>query len=392
MQNPPIYLDHAMTTPLSSHLINQMQPYFKRHWQCLSAPYLTGKEPFATINQKIETMYRVLGARKTDRFVFTSCGAEAIAHVFYGLYLDAMQDSGKTHIITTPVEDASILVGIERLKKLGVRGREIPLNQEGVLTKEALEASLSPRTALLSLSWAHPLTGVIQPIEELGKVCREKGILFHVDVSDVLGKLYFRFEDLPVDFLTFDGDRFHAPKGSGGLLIRAPHDLGPLIPDGMQQQGKRGGTLNLPALIGLGIAFEELNEHFDYMTMEVARLRSQLEQGILSGVPGSKALFHQAPRLPHVTTIIFPGIFHELLAFHLAQQGVFVSFGGGRNQKLEHLLIKVGITQLEAQCALSFSLSRDTTEEEIIRAIGMITDAAHVCLKSSIKESDLCNL
>lgn len=376
---PPIYLDHATTTQPSGYLIQQMQPYFKRHWHCPTTPYLKGKEPFATVNHKVRKIKTGLGAKEEDTFVFTSSAAESISHIYHALAIDQARESGKNHFVTTPLEDASFLMGIRRLEPLGIQMKTAPLNHNGILTPENLEKVLSPRTGLVSLSWGSGLTGIVHPIAELAELCKEKEVPFHVDVSDVLGKFFFRFEDLPIDYLTFDGDRFHAPKGTGGLLIRSPHVLSPLIPDGTHQQGLRGGTLNLPSLVGLGVAFDEVEEHFNHLCMETARFRDQFEESLLRAVPEAAVLFRKTQRLSNVSVIAFPGVSNELLAFHLAEQGVFSSFGGGRHQKLTPLLVASGIDETLAKCALSFSLGRETTEEEMRRASGILADAAAKC-------------
>ncbi len=383
MDDFSIFLDHGTTTRPSDFLISQMQPFFKRHWFCPSAPYLKGKEPFATINQTIKNIMKFLGGDSKDRFIFTSCGAEAISQIYFSVALDESLTSGKNHFMTTKSEDASFLMGIDRLKSIGIEKKWALLNHEGILTPERLKQTLSNRTALVSLSWANSLTGVIQPIELLGEICREKEVLLHVDASDVLGKLYFNFRDLPIDFLTFDGDRLYAPKGTGGLLMKHFAKLDPLIPDGMQQQGLRGGTLNLPALVGLGIAFEELEEHMNILSMENARLRDQFEESIALLLKDALFLFRESPRLPNVSLIAFPGVHHELLAFHLAEQNIYPSFGGGRHQKLSELLIGMGVQIEVARSALSFSLGRETTEEEIKKASGIVIDTVKKCQKLS---------
>lgn len=377
----PIYLDHATTTRPSDYLIQQMQPFFKRHWYCPTAPYLKGKEPFTSINRSVRSIKRGIGARSEDIFVFTSCGAEAISQLYHGLAIDEVAESGRNHFVTTALEDASFLAGIKRLEPLGIQMKKAPLNERGVLTRENLETVLSPRTGLVSLSFASGLTGIVHPIAELGELCREKNIPFHVDVSDILGKRYFCFEDLSIDYLTFDGDRLYGPKGTGGLVIcNASKEISPLIPDGIHQEGLRGGTLNLPGLIGLGIAFEELEEHFNHVCMEIPLLRDQFEQSLLSAIPDAEVLFQKTERLSNVSAIAFPGVSNELLAFHLAQNEVFSSFGGGRHQKLSSLLLSIGIDPKLSNCALSFSLGRETTREEITRASGILSDVVAKCL------------
>ncbi|NGX50964.1 MAG: Cysteine desulfurase IscS [Chlamydiae bacterium] len=337
-----IYLDNAVLAKPSSHLINQMQPFLKRHWQSVTSPYLKGKEPFATINSTIRSLYNFVGAHEGDRFTFTASGAEAAAQLFASAYTDHLSESGKNHILIEKMPPF--------LEKLGCIKKEIPLNENGQLTRENLEAALSPRTGLLSIAWADAKTGVIHPIWEIAELCHERGVLLHVDGSAILGKLYFKLEDIPIDYLTFEGTLLHGPKGSGGLFVNRFTSFEPLISD---------APLNAAALIGLGVAFEELSESFDHLCMETPRLRDILETGIQSALPETAILYHSAERLPHITAINFPGIRSELLAFHLREAGVFVSFG--------------------ESSSLTFTLSRDTTEEEIRRALSLIVDAAQRC-------------
>ena len=361
-----IYLDNGTIARPSSHLINQMQPFLKRHWHSLTAPYLKGKEPFISIERSIGDLRAFVGAHPKDLFHFTPSGSAAISAVYHSVYFDHIVQSGKNHILTTATEEAPIHLLGKHFEKLGLYQKVVPLNENGQMTRKALEEAISPKTALVSLSWANGLTGVTHPIWELSEVCRERGILFHVDASHVLGKLYFKFEELPIDFLTFDGPTLHGPKGSGGVFIRRGVDFTPIIPEGME-----GADLNTPALIGLGIAIEELSESFDHLCMEGARLRDKLEEGIKLALPEVEILYKEGERLPNTTAMIFPNVHSELLAFHLREQGVLVSFGGGQKQKLEHLT--------GSKCALSFSLSRETTEEEIDQALGIIVACAKKC-------------
>ncbi len=373
MNEESIYLDNGTLARPSDYLITQMQPFIKRHWHSL-APYLKGKEPFTTIQKTLGDLHAFVGAKEKDLFQFCSSGSAAISEVYHSAYIDHMAESGKNHILTTAIEEIPIHLLGKRFEKLGVYQNTIPLNENGQVTREALEAAMTPKTGLVSLAWANSLTGVIHPIWELAELCREKEILFHVDASAVLGKLYFEFQELPIDYLTFEGTTIHGPKGSGGLFIRREIGFESRTPEEVE-----GADLNVAALVGLGIAIQELSETFDHLCMETVRLRGKLETEIASAIPEAKILFQEAERLPNTTTIVFPGVMSELLAFHLREQGLFASFGGGRLQKLEDLLTAIGIDPIESKCALSFSLSRDTTEEEINRALGMIVDCAQRC-------------
>ena len=365
--NEPIYLDNGTLARPSDHLISQMQPFIKRHWQAITVPYLKGKEPFTSINRALGDLRAFVGAKDKDLFHFCFSGSAAISEVYYNAYSDHLAENGKNHILTTATEETSINFLGKRFEKLGVYQKKIPLNENGQMTREALESAITPKTGMVSLSWANSLTGVVHPIWELAELCREKEILFHVDASAVLGKLYFKFQELPIDYLTFDGTVIHGPKGSGGLFARKGIDFETQDP------------LNVSALIGLGIAIQELSESFDHLCMETVRLRDKLETGISLAIPEAKILFKEAERLPNTTAFVFPGVMAELLSFHLREQELFASFGGGRFQKFEHLLTATGIDPIDSKCAVSFSLSRDTTEEEINRALGIIVDAAQKC-------------
>lgn len=371
-----IYLDNSTLAKPSSHLINQMQPFLKRHWHHLAAPYLKGKEPFTSIRRSFSDLYAFVGAHEKDQLILTASGAEAIAQVYHSAYSEHLYESGKNHILTTSVEEIPFLHSGKRLEKWGCVVKTLPLNENGQLTRKHLEEALSPRTGMVSLSWANGMTGVIHPIWELAELCQEKGILLHVDASHILGKLYFKLQDIPINYLTFEGTLLHGPKGSGGLFVNRSTTFESFIPE---------TELNTSTLIGLNIAFEEMSASFDHLCMETARLRDTLEAGIQNALPEAQVLFQAAERLPHITTIVFPGVFSELLAFHLREAGVFVSWGGGRNQKLEHILRACGLDPLTAKSTLNFSLSRETTEEEIRRTIGIVVDCAQRCRTYSRK-------
>lgn len=341
----PIYLDNGRITRPSDHCISQMQPFMKRHWHGLGAPYVMGKEPSSTLSRVRGDLRAFIGAHEKDRFQFCHSGKEGLFQVLHSFYADHVMEHGRNHLLIDRESDVS-----NRFEGMGLGVKIIPKNQQGQLVKEELEKMISPKTGLVSLSWADGETGVIQPVWELGEFCREKGILFHVDASHILGKLYFKFQEMPIDFLTFDGSLFHGPRGSGGLFVRR----------GLEFNSPEG-ELNLPLFVGLGIAVEELSESFEHLCMETVRLRDKFEEGIKLGVSEVNLHFQEVERLPNISVIEFPGIKGELLAFHLEEKGVYVSFNHPKD------------------CTLSFSLSRMTTEEEIDQAIGIIVDAAQKC-------------
>lgn len=340
-----IYLDNRKITRPSDHCIGAMQPFMKRHWMELDAPYIMGREPAVTLAKTRKDLFDFIGAHPKDHFQLCHSKGEGLFQVLHAFYADYVIEEGRNQLL---IDHESHLTG--RFDRMGLSIKVVARNEKGQITKEALEAMITPKTGLVSLSWADGEIGVIQPMWELGELCRERGILFHVDASHILGKLYFKFQEMPIDFLSFEGTLIHGPRGSGGLFIRkgiAWH----------QDETE----INLPLFVGLGVAIEELSASFDHLCMETVRLRDKLEEGVKLGIPQVHLLYQDIERLPHVSVMEFPGVKGELLAFHLAERGVYVSFDRAR------------------ESTLSFSLSRLTTEEEIDQAIGMIVDAAQKC-------------
>ena len=305
-----IHLDNHEVARPSDHLIAQMTPMARRHWKSTQAAYLDGKEPHTSIAKAYERISTLFGGG------MISVTSDPIAHLYTALFVDYIKPSGKNQVITPD-----------------------PLHLEGLgcvckpLDIASLESLITPRTGLISLPWASSETGVIHPIWDIIELCKKHNILLHVDASQVVGKLFFQFESMGIDFLTFTATPFHGPKGIGGIIANRPLS----IPE---------GEPNLPALIGLGIACEEAVDSLDHLCLETPRLRSLLE-------PLGKPLFTDRERLPHIAAIAFPGIHPELLQFALAKQGIYV----GRTDDY-----------------LSFALSRETTEEEIRHTIGSIQD------------------
>ena len=361
--NAKICLNHSSLAKPSSNLIDQMQLYQDLWYQPL--------ELSSTIIQKTrDILYSFVGANKKDHFVFTSSRYKATAQAYISAIINLLSKSGKNHILTIDTEDSSTLSLGNHLKKVGYVQKKVALNERGEVTPETLKKALSSRTGLFSLSWANGYTGVIQPIEELAKICHKQKVLLHIDASNIIGKYHFAFENLPIDYLTFEGSSIHAPAGSGGLFVSQKTKFEPLIPETTAHE-----HCNVFSFIGLGIACEELKESGEFYHMEIARLRTLLEEGVQNGLQNTKVLFREDNRLPHLSVLLFPGISNELLAFHLKESGVMTPCC----RTLEHLLIACGTSPLKAKSAISFILSRETTEKEIRRVIEVIVDCAQLC-------------
>lgn len=378
-----IYLDnHSATRPLPAS-IDALLGFLHRQWGSTTSPHQKGQELFDPLQTHVETLLISLGAHASDRFYFFASHADAIEHLFFSYYLEQIRHSGKNHILTTGIEEAAILMSLKRLEELGCHGKMLPVDKKGQLTSSVLKEAINPRSSLLSLAWASGLTGVVQPIEELAKVCKEKQIALHVDASYVIGKWPISFHESGIDFMTFDGSFLHAPKGTAGLLIR---DKTPLSAPLSSTTG-----MSVGGIAALATALETVQQKMDEMQLETTRLRDLFEQRILSGFPQAQILFKQSSRLPNCTTIAFPGVVSDALLFLLNRKKLYASLGGGHCQKLSHLLIASHVDPVLAQCALSFSLSFETTQEEVKQAADLIIAAAHQLsrLSSHLMESSV---
>lgn len=385
MRHRLIYLDNSTTSRPSEKAISAMMPYFTDMWGHSSAPHQKGQQLQQSLAENFKTLYRFLGATLEDSFVFTSSGVEAVNQVVQSVYRNVTLPTGKNQYITSSLDEAPSILSISHLEALGCIGKNIPANSQGYVTADALAGILSPRTALVSLSWGNGLTGVIQPIEEIAALCQQRGVLLHLDATHVLGKLVYDLNDVKADFITFNGSQLHAPKGTGGLYVKQGVKCSPLLVGGSEQGGLRAGEINMPGLAGLAAAAQEALESRDYVCTEIARLRDKLEEGIIAGYPRATPLFRDQNRLPHCTSIAFPGIINEALLFLLNRKGVCASIGGNQLQQLGLILLASKMDSSLAQSAISFSLSRYTTEEEIDHAIYLTLEAAQQLSKISDK-------
>jgi cysteine desulfurase len=307
-----------------------------------------------------QMIYDLVGAGPKDTFHFTASGAEAIATVHWTVFIEVARKEGKTHFITCAVEDSATLQSLKRLEELGCFVKIAPLDAQGKIDLPKLAELISPRTAMISLSSAHGLTGVVQPIEEISRLAKEKGVLLHVDATYALGKLVDPFAH--ADYLTFAGDWIHSVTSSGGVFAKEGKRLIPLIP------GK--AEIDMPSLIALGAAAAQATLCLDTLGLEVARLRDRLEESFC-------ALFKDTLRLPNVSLLTFPGVHQEMLLYTLKRKNLFASIGGFRSPHLNRQLLACGIDELTAQTAISFTLSRYTTQSEIDQAIQIINDSVN---------------
>lgn len=355
-----IYLDaHSATKPCTAAL-ERMAPYLHEQWGASFAPHKMGQELIAALAPRYQMLYDLVGAKEKDAFIFTSSGAEAVNQVFWSVFLEKARKEGKCHIIVSGLEDAPTMQCAKRLEELGCTIKIAPVDAQGQIDAAALTALINPRTALISVAMAHGLTGVIQPIDAIARIAKEKGALLHFEATYAVGKI--PMEEMRGDYLTFSGDRIHSVKGSGGLFAKEGAPLVPFILGGSEQGGLRGG-FDIPSFMALSAAAQQASLYLDTMNLEIARLRDLLESQLSGSV-----LYKDSPRLPNTTAVAFPKAHQEALLYLLNRKGVYASIGGSYCGHIHRI---VG-----DECAISFSLSRMTTEEEIVRAAALINEAA----------------
>lgn len=373
---PSIYFDNSSFGAPSPGAINAMLPFFTESWGDPTAPYDRGQRLQAPIKAAVESLCRLLGASLEDEIILTSSGAEAVNHVVASTYHDVTRMTGRNHYLVGATDEAPAIMATLRLQERGCLVTLVPGASDGTIPVNSIAESLSPRTALLTLSWGNGLTGVLNSVQEIGALCDERGVVFHLDVTQVIGKMPCDISDTGADFITFNGTGLHGPVGTGVLLLRKRRKLSPFIVGGKECGAFRGGDINVPGLIGLGVAAEEAWGVRESVSIEIARLRGALEEGILASVPGSLVFFPESRRLPHCTAIRFPGCVSEALLFHLNRHGVAACMGGGSLQQIGYNLRACGVEAVASHEALSFSLSRYNTFEEVDKAVMIVAGAA----------------
>lgn len=371
-----IYLDNSAATRPSDKAVSKMLPLYTDLWGSPSSPHQIGQAVFPTMEESYRALYNLLGAKENDTIIFTSSGTEAVNHAIFSVYYDFTRNTGRNHFVTSSIDEASALMSIHRLESFGCVSKLIPPNSQGIIRAQDVADTISPRTALVSLSWANGLTGTINPVSEIADLCRDRGILFHLDATHVLGKLFFELEDIRADFISFNGSALHAPQGTGALYFREGRKVSPFIVGGIEQGGYRSGCMNVAGLAALGEASKEALETRDYLCTEIARLRDKLEKGITEKYPEAQVFFKKQERVPHISAIGFPSIANEALLYALNRKGIFASIGGGNFQQIGLVLTACGVSESIAHSAISFSLSRETTEADIDKAIEIIVETA----------------
>lgn len=360
-----IYTDNAATTKMSDTALAAMLPCLQDNYGNPSSLHSVGQRAAEALQGARETVARCLGCDPKE-IIFTSGGSEAdnqaiISAARWGAL------KGKKHIISTAFEHHAVLHTLKKLEKEGFDVELLPVGTTGTITPEQVAAAIRPDTALVTIMYANNEIGTILPIAEIGAVCREKGVIFHTDAVQAAGHLHIDVKAQNIDMLSLSGHKFHGPKGSGVLYARKGIPLVNIIEGGAQERGKRAGTENLPAIVGMAAALQEACDHIDENAAKVSALRDKLISG-LSKIPHSALNGDPVHRLPGNVNFCFEGIEGESLLLLLDAKGICASSGSAcTSGSLDpsHVLLAIGRPHEVAHGSLRLSLCEWNTEEEV---------------------------
>lgn len=360
-----VYADNAATTRVSDTAFNAMLPYFKEQYGNPSSLYTVGQKAQEALYSAREIMAKYLDC-DIKEITFTSGGSEADNQaILTGAYLG--EKKGKKHIISSAFEHHAVLHTLKKLESQGFEITLLPVHSDGFVRVDELEAAIRPDTALVTIMYANNEIGTVQPIAEIGRVCREKGVLFHTDAVQAAGHIKIDVKAENIDMLSLSAHKFHGPKGIGMLYAKKGINLYTLIEGGAQERGKRAGTENVPAIMGMAAAFKEANENIDKNFGYVKSLRDKLAQG-LSKIPHSKINGDISKGLAGTLNMCFEGIEGESLLLLLDDRGISASSGSAcTSGSLDpsHVLLALGLPHEVAHGSLRISLSEYNTEEEV---------------------------
>ena len=361
-----IYLDNNATTRIAPEVVDAMQPYLSKFFGNPSSAHTLGREMKQAVEVAREQVAALLGAADIDEIVFTSCGSESDNWAIRGLL--ATQPA-KRHIVTTQVEHEAVRNVCRSLEQDGYEVTWLGVSETGELDLDALRAALRPDTALVSIMLANNETGVLFPIDKIGRIVRERSdAVFHVDGVQAVGKIPIDLKNTEVDLFALSGHKLHAPQGVGALYVRSSVSLAPFIIGGAQEQHRRAGTLAVPNIVALGAACRLAQE--DNCHQQIEQLRDKLEDGILEQIPNTRLNGTQdsSKRLPNTSNISFEHVEGQNILLHLDQAGIYVSTGSACHSTTHEssaTLKAMNVAYTAAQGSIRFSLGRYNTEAEI---------------------------
>lgn len=361
-----IYADNSATTKISDRVFDAMLPYLREHYGNPSSPYSVGREADLAVIKARGQVAAALNADPSEIF-FTSGGSEADNWAIKGAAAKQLK-KGKRHLITTAFEHHAVLHSFEALEKEGFAVTYLPVSPDGYVTADQVADAIREDTALVSVMYANNEIGTVQPIAEIGRVCRERGVLFHTDAVQAVGNVPIDVKAQNIDLLSLSGHKIHAPKGIGVLYVRKGVVLQNLIDGGAQERGKRGGTENVAGIVGLGQAITDAAAGIEAKAAKLTKMRDRLIDGVLAAIPKARLNGGREPRLCMNANFSFEGIEGEGLLLRLDLAGICASSGSAcTSGSLDpsHVLMAIGLPHEIAHGSLRITFSEENTDEDV---------------------------
>jgi cysteine desulfurase len=364
-----VYLDNNATTPILPEVFEAMRPYFAEHFGNASSIHHHGQETRAAVERARESVAALLGCRPSE-IVFTSGGTEGDNLAIFGLMHEG------DHIISSTIEHHAVLNSCKHLAETGCEVTYVPVDGRGLVDPEDIRRAIRSNTKLISIMMANNETGVLQPVEEIGRVAVEADVYFHSDGVQAAGKVPVDVQRIGCDLLSISGHKMHAPQGVGALYVRKGTILRPMVYGGSHERSRRAGTENVPGIVALGKAAELAKEALDRGDLtQMAAIRDRLQEGILGEVGSIGVNGEGAPRVPNTTNIHFDYIEGEALVIALDLKGLAVSTGAACSSgaiEPSHVLTAMGLPPEQARASLRLSLGKQNTAEDVEFAISLI--------------------
>lgn len=367
MEKRFVYADNAATTAISDSAFNAMLPYLKEQYGNPSSIYSLGMDAAKGVLNARRQVAEALGAARPAEIYFTSGGSEA-DNMAVKSAAEIGAKNGKRHIITTNIEHHAVLHTCDYLEKHGFEVTYLPADKDGLITADQVENALRDDTAVVSVMAVNNEIGSILPIDEIGTICRSRGVLFHTDAVQAIGQLHFDLQKMNIDMLSLSGHKFHAPKGVGALYVRSGTPLESLIHGGAQERGKRAGTENVAGIVAMGTAITEAVSAIDERNNRIANMRDRLIDGILAGIPYSRLNGGRTHRSAGNVNISFRGIEGESLILALDIRGIAASSGSAcasGSIDPSHVLTAIGLDAELAKGSLRLTLGDLNTKEDV---------------------------
>jgi cysteine desulfurase len=365
MRKNKIYLDYAATTPVDPRVLKAMEPYFSKKFGNTMSLHSFGQEAKTALEEAREIVADLMGAKPSE-VIFTSSATESNNLALKGVAF-ANRKKGN-HIIISSIEHSCIMESAKWLEKQGFEITRLKVDKYGLVDPEDVKKAIKKETILVSVMHANNEIGTIEPIEEIGKICKERGVYFHTDAAQTFGKIKINVNKMNIDLMTVSSHKMYGPKGVGALFIREGVKIEPILHGGGHEMGLRSSTVNVAGIVGFAKACEVAKKEMEKEAKRLTKLRDKLIKGVLEKIPGSHLNGHPTKRLPNNANFWFEGVEGESIVIQLDLLGIAASTGSAcSTEKLEpsHVLLAIGLRPEQAHGSLRLSLGRWTTEKDI---------------------------